>query len=180
MYIGEVLQVDIANGPGMRTTVFVSGCRRHCRGCFNEVAWDFRYGKRMDEALIRKILEMTEPGYVAGMTLLGGEPLEKENQEGVLQLLEALHGKMPEKTVWCYSGYTLEEILDGAVRTEWTDRILGHIQVLVDGPFVEEEKDLTLRFRGNRNQRILDLPGSLRAGKAVEWKDDPLFASHEL
>ena len=169
MNFATIKYYDIANGPGVRTSVFVSGCRHHCPGCFNEVAWDFGYGKPFDKATRNEVFASCQPDYIAGISLLGGEPMEPENQRELLPFVRNFKALYPKKTVWCYSGYTWEQ-LTGAVpchaRCEVTDELLGLLDVLVDGRFVQAEHDISLRFRGSRNQRLLDVPKSLAAGAA--------------
>ena len=159
MYYSEIKNCDIANGPGVRISLFVSGCTHHCKGCFNEVAWDFDYGEPFTQQTIRTILDMMKPGYIKGLTLLGGEPFEPENQKELAGLLQKIKESYPEKNVWCYTGYLydVDLIPGGKVYTEYTDKMLACIDTLVDGEFIEAEKDLTLEFRGSRNQRILHL-----------------------
>lgn len=183
MHVANIKYCDIANGPGVRTSLFVSGCTHHCPGCFNAVAWDFAYGEVYTEAVREQILESLKPVYVDGLSLLGGEPMEPENQEAVLELLRRMRQEVPGKTVWCYSGYTFEQLTGQEPSRAWgahTEELLNRIDVLVDGRFVEALKDISLRFRGSSNQRILDLPASLREGKPVLWRDDPLFETHRL
>lgn len=166
MYYGNIKECDIADGPGVRVTLFVSGCRNCCKGCFNSETWDFSYGQPYTEATKAEILEALKPDYIQGFTLLGGEPFEPENQRVCVKLLEKIRETYPKKDIWCYSGYRIDAdmIPGGKVYTEVTERMLSYIDVLVDGPFVEEEKDLTLTFRGSRNQRVLRLEN----GKAVD------------
>ncbi len=173
MYYGEIKNCDIADGPGVRVTLFVSGCTNHCEGCFQPQTWDFRYGKPFTEETQEELLQMLAPGYITGLTLLGGEPMEPENQRALLPFVRRVRETVPEKTVWCYSGFTLEELLrDGShPRCEATDELLSLIDVLVDGKFVLAQKDISLRFRGSRNQRLLDLPATLREGRIVLWED---------
>lgn len=173
MNFAEIKNYDIANGPGVRVSLFVSGCTHRCRGCFNEIAWDFGYGKPFTQETIDSILEMLSPDYIKGLTLLGGEPFEPENQPAVLELLRQLKGKYPDKTVWAFSGYQFDrDILSGRLGPwEITQEYLGYLDVLVDGPFVLEKKDLSLRFRGSSNQRIIDVPASLKSGEVVLWED---------
>ena len=157
MNYATIKYYDIANGPGVRTSVFVSGCRHHCPGCFNAVAWDFSYGKPFDKAVRNEIFASCQPDYIAGLSLLGGEPMEPENQRELLPFVRNFKALYPHKTVWCYSGYTWEQ-LTGKVpchaRCEVTDELLSLLDVLVDGRFVEAEHDISLRFRGSRNQRL--------------------------
>lgn len=159
MYYGAIKKCDIANGPGVRVSLFVSGCRHHCKGCFNSETWDFCFGQPYTEETEKELLELLEPDYIQGFTLLGGEPFEPENQEVLSGLLKRIREKFPEKDIWCYTGYLWDADLQkgGKVYTENTDEMLSCVDVLVDGEFIEEEKDLTLRFRGSRNQRIIYL-----------------------
>lgn len=183
MNYATIKYYDIANGPGVRTSIFVSGCRHHCPGCFNEVAWSFDYGQLFDDAVQAQVLESCEPGYITGLSLLGGEPMEPENQRALLPFVRTFKAQHPAKTIWCYSGYTLEQ-LTGAVpcpaRCEVTDELLSLLDVLVDGRFVQEQYDISLRFRGSANQRLLDLPRSLAAGAAVWWEDEAVFSTHTM
>ena len=170
MNYAEIKNCDIANGPGVRISLFVSGCTHHCPGCFNEVAWDFDYGEPFTQETIDTILDMLRPAYIRGLTLLGGEPFEPENQAGVVELLRQIKKEMPEKTIWAFSGYLFEkDILSG--RLGDTREYLSYLDVLVDGPFVETKKNLSLRFRGSENQRLIDVPASLAAGKTILWQD---------
>ncbi len=173
MNYATIKNCDIANGPGVRVSLFVSGCTHHCKGCFNQVAWDFDYGEPFTQNTIDNILNMLGPDYVKGITLLGGEPFEPENQPAILDLLRQMHRKYPEKTVWAFSGYLFDkEILSGKLGPwEITEELLSYVDVLVDGRFVEEKKDLMLRFRGSSNQRLIDVPASLRMREVVLWED---------
>ena len=182
MYYGEIKKFDIADGPGVRVSLFVSGCTHHCKGCFNPETWDFTYGNKYTEAAEREIIKALEPDYIDGLTLLGGEPMEKVNQRGLLPLLKKVKKLFPQKTIWCYTGYTLEtELLsDSRARCECTDEILSFIDVLVDGEFVEEMKNISLRFRGSSNQRLIDMKKTLEAGETVLWADDPCYEKHEF
>ena len=157
MYYGTLKKNDIAHGTGIRVSLFVSGCRHYCKGCFNSEAWDFQYGSPYTEAVEQEILEALAPHYVRGFSLLGGEPFEPENQQELVGLLRMIKKTYPEKDVWCYTGYLIDVDLipGGKVYTDVTEEMLSYIDVLVDGEFVEAEKDLTLKFRGSRNQRIL-------------------------
>ena len=153
---------DIANGTGVRTSLFVSGCTHRCKGCFNEIAWDFSYGEPFTRETEQAIVDSLEAPYVSGLSLLGGEPMEPVNQRGLLPLLRRVHEELPEKTVWVYSGYTYECDLKsptGRAHCEVTDEFLNYVDVLVDGEFIEDLKDITLQFRGSSNQRILHLTG---------------------
>lgn len=177
MNIAEIKPIDIANGPGVRVSVFVSGCTHHCPGCFNEVAWDFNYGRHMNNGIINDILEMLAPNHIKGLTVLGGEPMAFRNQSGVLRLLEKVRAYYPNKTIWLYTGYTMEEIWSWYQDARGPAyRILNLIDVLVDGPFVQDLKDLSLRFKGSSNQRIIDMNASRETGKIELWwgKDSPM------
>ena len=159
MNYGTIKNYDIANGTGVRVSLFVSGCRHHCKGCFNSETWDFNYGNPYTKEVEAEILEALKPAYIQGFSLLGGEPFEPENQKELAGLLQKIKESYPEKNVWCYTGYLydVDLIPGGKVYTEYTDKMLACIDTLVDGEFIEPEKDLTLEFRGSRNQRILHL-----------------------
>ncbi|WP_296829760.1 anaerobic ribonucleoside-triphosphate reductase activating protein [Treponema sp.] len=160
LHYGEIKTTDIANGEGVRVTLFVSGCRIHCKGCFNSMTWDFNYGKPYTFETEEFIIKALEPEYIAGLTVLGGEPMEPENQRVLVKLMRRVKETYPSKTIWCYSGYVYDKDLlpqDGKKHCEVTDELLSYINVLVDGPFILKEKDITLQFRGSRNQRILRL-----------------------
>ena len=173
MNYATIKNCDIANGPGVRVSLFVSGCTHHCKGCFNEVAWDFDYGQPFTQETIDSILEMLKPAYVKGITLLGGEPFEPQNQPALVDLLRQIKAKYPDKSIWSFSGYLFDkDILPGRLGDPAITReVLSYLDVLVDGRFVEEKKDLTLRFRGSSNQRIIDVPASLAAGEVILWQD---------
>lgn len=171
MYYGEIKKCDIANGEGVRVSLFVSGCTHHCPGCFNRDTWEFDYGRAYTEETEREILDAMEPGYINGLSLLGGEPFEPQNQKELIRLLRKVRERYPEKTVWCYTGYLFDqELLQGSrARCEYTDEILSMLDVLVDGRFVEKLKDIRLVFRGSSNQRIIDVRKSLERGEVVLW-----------
>ena len=173
MNYATIKNCDIANGPGVRVSLFVSGCTHHCKGCFNQEAWDFHYGKPFTQETIDRILAMLAPGYIRGLTLLGGEPFEPENQGPIVELLRQVKATYPEKSVWAFSGYLFDrDILPGKLGDPAITReYLGYLDVLVDGPFVEAKKDLALRFRGSSNQRLIDVPKSLKENKIVLWED---------
>lgn len=173
MNYAEIKNCDIANGPGVRVSLFVSGCTHHCPGCFNQVAWDFDYGQPFTQQTINEILEMMQPGYIRGLTLLGGEPFEPENQGPIVELLRQIKESYPQKSIWSFSGYVFDrDILSGKLGDwETTKEYLSYLDVLVDGPFVEAKKNLSLRFRGSENQRIIDVPASLAANRVVLWQD---------
>ncbi|MBQ4617839.1 MAG: anaerobic ribonucleoside-triphosphate reductase activating protein [Clostridia bacterium] len=168
MNYATIKKNDIANGVGVRVSLFVSGCRHHCKNCFNREAWDFAYGAPYTQEIEEEILTALDHSYVAGLSLLGGEPFEPENQETLLGLLRAFRARFPDKTVWCYTGFCFEDLLGGKVGDPAVARaMLEHIDVLVDGKFVEELKDLSLMFRGSSNQNIIDVPRSLACGETV-------------
>ena len=173
MHYATIKNCDIANGPGVRVSLFVSGCTHRCKGCFNEVAWDFEYGQPFTQETIDYILSLLAPSYVKGLTLLGGEPFEPQNQGPIVELLRQIKGKYPEKSIWAFSGYLFDkDILSWRLGPrEITQEYLSYLDVLVDGPFVESKKDLMLRFRGSSNQRIIDVPQSLQKGTVVLWED---------
>jgi anaerobic ribonucleoside-triphosphate reductase activating protein len=172
MYYATIKPRDIANGPGVRVSLFVSGCTHHCPGCFNAEAWDFDYGKPFDEAVMDELLTLLEPDYVKGLSLLGGEPFEPQNQVALIEFLRKVREKYPTKTVWCYSGYTLEQLRgESRARCEYTDEMLSMIDVLVDGRFVMEKKNIRLRFRGSENQRLIDLNKTRETGEIVLWDE---------
>ena len=162
MNYATIKNCDIANGPGVRVSLFVSGCTHHCKGCFNQEAWDFHFGKPFTQETIDQILAMLAPGYIRGLTLLGGEPFEPQNQGPIVELLRQ-----------AFSGYLFDrDILPGKLgNPAITREYLGYLDVLVDGPFVEAKKDLALRFRGSSNQRLIDVPKTLKEGKIVLWED---------
>lgn len=173
MHYATIKNCDIANGPGVRVSLFVSGCTHRCPGCFNEVAWDFEYGEAFTQETIDSILNMLKPSYIKGLTLLGGEPFEPENQPAIVDLLRQVKKAYPEKSIWAFSGYLFDkDILSGRLGA-WavTKEYLSYLDVLVDGPFVLEKKDLSLRFRGSSNQRLIDVPKSLEYGQIELWED---------
>lgn len=159
MNYGNIKECDIADGPGVRVSLFVSGCRHHCKGCFNKETWDFDYGMPYTKETEDEIIRLLAPSYIQGLTLLGGEPFEPENQKELAGLLKRVRETYPDKDIWCYTGYLYDVDLHegGRVHTEVTEEMLSYIDVLVDGEFIEEEKDVTLVFRGSRNQRIIEL-----------------------
>jgi len=173
MNYATIKNCDIANGPGVRVSLFVSGCTHRCPGCFNEVAWDFDYGTPFTQQTIDSILEMLKPAYVKGLTLLGGEPFEPRNQGPIVELLRQVKAKYPEKSIWAFSGYLFDkDILAWKLGPrETTEEYLSYLDVLVDGPFVQAKKNLSLRFRGSENQRLIDVKESLRTGVIVMWQD---------
>lgn len=172
MYYGEIKKCDIANGEGVRVSLFVSGCTHHCPGCFNEQTWDFKYGKEYTPETEEEILKALAPNYINGLSLLGGEPFEPQNQEVLVGLLRKVKERYPQKNIWCYSGYLFDRELlqESRARCEYTDEMLSMLDILVDGRFVESKKDITLLFRGSSNQRIIDMKKSLETGEIVLWE----------
>lgn len=169
----EIKKNDIANGLGVRTSLFVSGCTHHCKGCFQPETWNFAYGKLFTREVEDDILSSLSPYYISGLTLLGGEPFEPQNQAVLVEFLRRVRAEKPSKNVWAYSGYLFEELtgkVSSRARCEYTDEMLSLIDVLVDGEFVEEKKDISLRFRGSSNQRVLDLKKSIEQGEAILLK----------
>lgn len=170
MNYGAIKKTDVANGEGVRVSLFVSGCTHHCKNCFNPETWNFCYGKPFTQETEDEIIEALKPNYIKGLTLLGGEPMEPQNQERLLPLLKRVKKEFGDsKNVWCYTGYTLENDLlsPSRARCEHTDELLKHIDTLVDGEFVEELKDLMLKFRGSSNQRVINVPETLKENKVV-------------
>lgn len=181
MNYAEIKYCDIANGPGVRTSLFVSGCRHHCEGCFNEVAWDFDFGKPFDKEIAENIYKSCEPSYIAGLSVLGGEPFEPENQKILVKFTTEFKNLFPNKTIWCYSGCRYEEILSGTnYATANAKALLENIDVLVDGKFKLGKKDIGLRFKGSSNQRIIDLNKTRKTGILTIWHDDPIFETHSM
>lgn len=176
MNYGEIKNCDIANGPGVRVTLFVSGCTNHCPGCFQKQTWDFNFGHLFTEQTQQQVLEMLAPDYISGLTLLGGEPFEPQNQRALLPFVKRVRREFPDKSIWAFSGFTFEQLIDPKAHPhcEKTQELLSLIDVLVDGRFVEELKDITLRFRGSSNQRLLDMKKTLQAGSPVPWTDNPV------
>ena len=166
MYFSTIKDCDIANGQGVRVTLFVSGCTNHCEHCFQPETWDFHYGEPFTETTEETLLTMLTPAYIRGLTLLGGEPMEPENQRALLPFVQKLRQRLPGKDIWCFTGFTYEMLLtEGShPRCEVTDQLLSLIDVLVDGRFVEKLKDPSLRFRGSSNQRLIDLNATREAG----------------
>ena len=172
MNYGTIKNYDIANGTGVRVSLFVSGCRHHCKGCFNSETWDFNYGNPYTKEVEAEILEALKPAYIQGFSLLGGEPFEPENQRALLPFLKKVRERFPKKNIWCYTGYLFDKELLGEsrARCECTDEMLSLIDVLVDGEFVQELYSVALAFRGSENQRIIDVKKSLETGEIV-WHD---------
>lgn len=169
---GEIKKLDIANGAGVRVSLFVSGCENRCAHCFQPQTWDFNYGSPFTGEAERLVMDALRPDYVRGLTVLGGEPFEPSNQRALVPFLRRVRAAYPKKDVWCFSGFTLEELLGRSrARCEATDDLLGLIDVLVDGPYVEALRNLSLQFRGSSNQRIIDLNRSRAAGSVVLWEE---------
>lgn len=171
MNYAAIKKCDVANGPGVRVSLFVSGCNHHCKGCFNREAWDFNYGKEFTEKEEKEVMDALKPEYIKGLSLLGGEPLEPKNQEGLLPIVKKAKELYPDKKVWCYTGYTFDEqILNGLSKTnETTQELLQYLDYVVDGKFVEELKNPMLKFRGSSNQRIIDVKETMKEHKVVLW-----------
>ena len=159
MNYGAIKKFDVADGEGVRVSLFVSGCRNACKGCFQPETWNFHFGEPFTADTENEILEALAPEYIAGFSLLGGEPFEEENQEVLAPFLEKIKKAYPTKNIWCWTGYIYDKDLQKGQRkhTQFTDRMLSCIDVLVDGPFIEEKKNLMLEFRGSENQLILKL-----------------------
>lgn len=177
MYYGEIKNCDIANGEGVRVSLFVSGCTHHCKDCFNPQTWSFTYGQPYTEETEETLLHLLAPAYIDGITLLGGEPMEPDNQRALLPLLRKIRAQLPQKSIWCFTGYTLDEDLwhpdgstpDSRAYCEVTAELLSLIDVLIDGEFIAEQKNISLRFRGSENQRIIDMAKTKEAGAVVHW-----------
>ena len=167
MNYGEIKKTDIGNGEGVRVSLFVSGCTHHCQGCFNRETWDFSYGKPFTEETQQEIVRLLNADYIFGLSILGGEPFEPENQRALLPLLRQVKERYPGKNIWCYTGYLFDRELlkESRARCEVTDEILSLTDVLVDGDFIQEQRNISLRFRGSENQRIIDVPKSLKEGR---------------
>lgn len=175
MYYSNIKKWDVADGTGVRVTLFVSGCTNHCPGCFQPETWDFQYGQLYTEDTQREILAALEPDFIQGLTLLGGEPMEMENQAVLVGLLKEVKERFPGKDIWCYTGFDYEQDLKPGGRRycQVTDEILGMVDILVDGKFIKERRNLMLNFRGSENQRIIDMPATLSKGEVVlsQWND---------
>jgi len=171
MNYATIKWTDIANGQGVRISLFVSGCTHRCKNCFNEVAWDFSYGNLFDEEIQEKILSELASDYIAGVSLLGGEPLEPSNQEALYPFIQEVKRRYPQKTIWCYTGFVFDEqngvLKETYKNTPYTKKLISMFDVLVDGPYIEELKDIRLKFRGSSNQRVIDVQESLKTKKCV-------------
>lgn len=170
MNYAEIKKYDIANGLGVRVSLFVSGCNHHCKNCFNSIAWDFSYGKPFSKEVENDLINFLKKPMISGLTLLGGEPMEIINQRGLYSFLKRVRMEVPGKSIWCYTGYLLEDLLTGTVHIDITDEILGMIDVLVDGRYIDELKDITLKFRGSSNQRVIDLKATLAKKEIILLK----------
>jgi len=173
MHYAKIKTYDIANGPGVRTSLFVSGCTHRCQNCFNEETWDFEYGEPFTTETEDYLISTLRADYIKGLTLIGGEPLEHRNQQGLLPFIRRVRKEFPQKDIWCYTGYTFEEDVLERMCKNWADtnELLSYIDVLVDGEFIQELKNIELRFRGSENQRLIDVQASLKKGKTVLWDD---------
>lgn len=172
MNYSEIKNCDIANGPGVRVTLFVSGCTHRCEGCFNEMTWDFEYGRPFTQETIAQLSEDLAPDYIAGLTLLGGEPLEYANWQALLPLLRTVKARYPQKDIWCYTGYLFDRDILEDFCGRWAEmnEFLSYLDVIVDGEFILAQKDISLRFKGSKNQRIIAVQESLRTGRIVLWE----------
>lgn len=170
MNYGKIKEIDVANGPGVRVSLFVSGCRNKCPGCFNKETWDFAFGEKFGKKARQKLISALRPDHIAGLTILGGDPFEEENQKGVYRILAEVKELFPQKTIWIYTGYTYEELLT-TKRTLYTEDILRKTDVLVDGRFELDKSRPGLQFRGSSNQRIIDVPGTVKAGTVMLLKE---------
>ena len=172
MNYADIKTVDVQDGTGVRVSIYVSGCHFHCKGCHNKEAWDFNYGKKFDESTIDYIIDLLKPSYIAGLSILGGEPLELSNQQGLLPLVKKVKELYPDKTIWCYTGYDFERDVYGKMYKEYsyTKELLEGIDIMVDGEFVEEKKLVDLKFRGSTNQKKIDVQASLKQGSVVQLK----------
>ena len=176
MHYGTIKNCDIANGPGVRVTLFVSGCTNKCKNCFQPETWDFNYGTPFTSETENQIIEMLKPSYITGLTLLGGEPFEPSNQKALVPFIKRVREAYPNKTIWAFTGFTLERLktVGDHANCEVTEEFLSLIDVLVDGRFLEELKSLALRFRGSSNQRLIDMKKTREKGEIVMWEDDPV------
>ncbi|MGN0383609.1 MAG: anaerobic ribonucleoside-triphosphate reductase activating protein [Eubacterium sp.] len=172
MNYADIKRYDVANGPGIRVSIFVSGCRHHCKGCFNEVAWDFNYGTPFTQDTIELIIDYLNSPHFAGITFLGGEPMEPENQQGLLPLAKRVKEVYPDKTIWCFTGYDFEKDIMGYMYNKYpeTKQLLSYIDVIVDGKFIEELKNVNLRFKGSSNQRTIMVQESINSKNIVLWQ----------
>ena len=179
MNYAELKKNDIANGPGVRVSLFVSGCLHRCEDCFNEIAWDFSYGKEFTEEVWETVFSAVDYPRIRGLSLLGGEPFEIKNQRGLLPFMRKFREKFPDKDVWCYSGFTYEELTgqkESRAFCDATEELLSYIDILVDGKFEKEKRNIMLRFRGSENQRLIDIKKTKETGEIVLWDyDEPVY-----
>ena len=173
MHYGNIKNYDIADGEGVRVTLFCSGCTNRCEGCFQPETWDFCYGKEYTKETEDQLIQMLTDPNIQGLTLLGGDPFEPSNQRTLITLLRRVKQELPTKDVWAYTGFVYEQdLLEGQRKhTEVTDEMLSYIDVLVDGPFVIDQKDISLYFRGSTNQRVIDMPKTLKSGNVVIYHE---------
>lgn len=174
MNVAEIKTNDIANGEGVRTSLFVSGCKHHCPDCFNYMTWDFQYGKPFTSETAEYIIKSSEPNWIAGLSVLGGEPFEPESQKPLLDFIKEFKKALPNKNIWCYSGFTFEEITGKTPSRAFTENsaeLLKNIDILVDGRFIKEQKNISLKFRGSENQRIIDVQKTLKENKICIYLD---------
>ena len=177
MNYADIKKIDVANGPGVRVSIFVSGCNHHCKNCFNQETWDFNYGKEFTEETIEEIIDALKPSHIKGLTLLGGEPLESVNQQGLLPLVKKVKEIYPDKSIWCYTGFLFDrDVIGKMYKNQYTRDLFSYIDVLVDGPFIEELKNPSLRFKGSSNQRTINIPETL---KNIEFENDKYFITKE-
>ena len=174
MHYADIKKYDVANGPGVRVSLFVSGCTRRCKGCFNKEAWDFNYGTELNEEKQNELIDALAPHYIKGLSVLGGEPFEIQNQKGLVPVVKKVKEKYPDKKIWCYSGYSFDKDIlgDMAKKYDETNELLKYVDFLVDGEFKEELKNPSLRFRGSSNQRIIDVQQSLKNNEVVLWEEE--------
>ena len=170
MNYADIKSVDVANGPGVRVSLFVSGCPHHCKDCFNQETWDFNHGNSFGAAQMDELIHLLKRPYIKGFSLLGGEPFAPENQQAVLHIVQQVRAHIPDKEIWCWTGYLFEDLAAGKIG-ECSVKLLDEIDVLVDGPFIAAQKDLSLRFRGSSNQRIINVPSSLYTGTIILMTD---------
>lgn len=173
MNYAQIKWLDTANGPGIRVSIFVSGCNHHCKGCFNQETWDFKYGEQFTNNTADAVIDALSNKHIAGLSLLGGEPLEYENQQALLPLLRRVKQQYPDKTVWLYTGYKFDSEVMAEMFQKWEDtkELFAYIDIVVDGRYLEEKKDLSLRFRGSSNQRIIQIKETLQSGSVKLWND---------
>lgn len=181
MNYSDIKNYDIANGPGVRVSVFVSGCTHHCKGCFNPETWDFNNGTPFTGETINEIIKMLKKHYIAGLTLLGGEPLEHSNQQGLIPLVKKVRETFPDKSIWCFTGYDFEKDVMGKMYADWpeTKDLLSYIDVIVDGEFVEELKNVNLRFKGSSNQRTILVKDTIESKKITLWEPPAYETGYE-